>query len=215
MTATTTPDEVIEAEAQLERLQERAADLMAKALAPASVVIARAAMNEAGIMRARRQLFEAHDAFTNAQTTKRGAYEAERAAKEAHETALSEAEWELDGRFVKEGNTTYLVDPCSGCQGKRETEAGAVCPDCKGSGEQRRAMTADERKAWKSIAARKTDAVKAAASALRKAENATATARDEIDAAEKRCAACRIDLEASTAIVNVFARAITVTKEQP
>lgn len=188
---------VTEAEAQLGRLQERAADLMRQALAPATVVIARAAMNEAGIVRARRRLPEAHDVFATAQIELRAKQELERNAKEACEAAAADAEWQLDDRFVTEGNKTFLVT------------AGAT-PDDEPT---RKAMTADERAKWKQQEARKLPAVRKAADALRKAEAETGAARDAKDLAERSIGACRTDLEAAIAIVGLFAHAITIEKE--
>lgn len=197
MTAVETPTAVDEAEAQLERLQERAFDLMQKALAPASVTIARGAMNDAGIARSRRNLSEALDKFSNEQITVRAKQEAERTAKDAYEDALAMAEWELDNRFVTEGNKTFLL-----IAGESEADE----PD-------RKAMTADERAKWKTLEARKDTAVKSAYSALRKAESETATARDALALADKRISACRADLEAATAVVGVYASAITIRSE--
>ena len=213
MTTLETPPEVTEAEQQLERLQDRAFELARAALAPATVLIAKAALNEAGIVRSRKNLSDALDKFSNEQITVRAKQELERTAKDAYETAMAEAEWELDSRFVVDGNKTYLVTDED--EMVDTAAAGDGEPKLVPTGNKvRKAMTADERSKWKSLAARKHSAVKAAYSALRKAEAETATARDALALADKRISACRADVEAATAVVNVFAHAITVKENQ-
>lgn len=142
----------------------------------------RSIANEAGIRRARTMLRDAPDIVEAAKRDLRNAQNVERDARESYDTALLEAEWELDGRFVTEGNKTYLVD-----------------------GEERRAMTADERKAWKAEQAKRAGSVAAAAKALREAEAATARARDAVDTAENRLTAAKHDLTAAVAELQVLA----------
>lgn len=208
-----TPTAVTEAEQQLERLQNRAFDLMQAALAPATVVIAKAALNEAGIVRSRRNLGDALDKFGNEQITVRAKQELERTAKDAYESAIAEAEWELDSRFVVEGNKTYLLTDEDELVDQADAETGEITQVPSGK-KVRKAMTADERAKWKSLEARRHTAVKAAYSALRKAEGETAAARDALALADKRISACRADLEAATAVVGVFASAITVKENK-
>jgi hypothetical protein len=213
MTTTETPQVVTEAEQQLERLQDRAFELARAALAPATVVIAKAALNEAGIVRSRKNLSDALDKFSNEQITVRAKQELERTAKDAYETAIAEAEWELDSRFVVEGNKTLLITDEDELVDQADEETGEITPVPSGK-KVRKAMTADERSKWKSLEARKHSAVKAAYSVLRRAEAETATARDALALADKRISACRADVEAATAVVNVFAHAITVKENQ-
>lgn len=141
----------------------------------------RMALNDAGIVRARTLLESRLVELEATQTDYRKAQTAERDAKEALASAESEAEWELDGRFVSEGNKTFLV-----------------------TGEDRKAMTADERAKWKSIEARKVPAVAKAAEVLRKAEALTADRRDAVTIADKSLSAARADLDAAIATLNAW-----------
>jgi hypothetical protein len=146
------------------------------------VEMARAAANESGIRQARHALAEGPHMLAEAQARYRAAQDAETAAKEAHDAELVAADWELDGRFTVEGNKTYLVQ-----------------------GEEKRAMTVDDRKAWKANEARKLPAVAEARRRLREAEQATAAARDGLTIAEKQLTVRRIDLEAAIAELNALA----------
>lgn len=145
------------------------------------LVEARAACREAGIAKARADLIGALDILRHAQDAKRKTEAAERAAKEAHDDALGEAEWELDGRFVQDGNKTFLVD-----------------------GDDRRQVLADEKAAWKRREARKLPAVARAAKVLAEATEADARARDDVIHAERRFAAARSELTAAVAVLETL-----------
>lgn len=144
----------------------------------------RAALNEAGIRRARGVLADAPDILANALGNLRDAQDRERRAREALDAATVAAEWDLDSRFVVEGNKTWLVDHDDGS---------------------RRAMTADERKTWKQAEVRKQPEVATAAAALRAAEQEVAARRDDVTLAEKRLGVARADLEAAVAELNALA----------
>lgn len=176
---------------ELADVADKAADLIRHELAMPGSDAVRAAMNDAGIVRARQRVNDALDILDKSQIDYRKAQEAEREAKEAFETALAEAEWELDGRFVTEGNKTFLVTPSP------------TFPDIEDATE-RKAMTADERAKWKSLEARKLPAVAKAASGLRKAEATTADRRDAITIADKTLSAARADLDAAIAVLTAW-----------
>lgn len=142
----------------------------------------RSVANESGIRRARTLLRDAPDLLDAAKRQLRSMQMAQRGAKELYDDALLDAEWELDGRFVVEGNKTYLVD-----------------------GDTKKAMTADERREWKAQQAKRLPAVAQARTALDLAEEATARARDEVDLAEARLMAAKHDLSAAVAELQVLA----------
>ena len=169
----------------LEDLGNKVDEAVRRVAEPPLLVEARAMLNEAGIVKARAYLRDMPDVLEAAQADFRKAQEAERLAREAYDQALSEAEWELDSRFVVEGNKTYLVD-----------------------GEERRSMTADERAKWKATEAKKLPSVKSAATALYAAEQHTAAMRDAVAATERRFSAAKHDLEASIAIVSTLRLAL-------
>ena len=174
----------------LELLAEKADELAREFKEPPTYVAVRAALNEAGVVKARHALADALDALAAAQKTKREADNDERLHQENVAKAVAAAEWELDGRFVVEGNKTYLTL----------------------DGDNRKAMTADERKRYKADEALKDPQVRQATSALRDAEHRTAEARDALAVADKRLSVARADLDAAVAVLNALTLALPARK---
>lgn len=178
----------------------------------------RSILNEVGLRRARKALADAPGRLEERQQDYRVAQSALAVATEAHDQAVLDAEWELDGRFVVESNKTWLVTPCDHCKGRGFVSSnmvdGEACPECnpkgllEGYGVIRKAMTAEERKAWKASEARKMPAVAEAAANLRRAEETVCSARDAVTIADKRMSACKADLEASIAELNALSLAL-------
>lgn len=194
MTATDLQARVEEVKAKqpesLSELANRIDDANRKALAVPALDAARTAANESGIRRARQALGEAPAALKKAQDAFREAQAAEREAGEAYHQAEAEAAWEIDGRFVTEGNKTWLTV----------------------EGEERRAMTADQRKAYTAAEVRKLPAVRKAEQALREAEEARMAAADAITLAEKTFTACRLEVEAAISELNALSTALRSTQ---
>lgn len=163
----------------------------------------RAVLNEAGIRRARIALAEAPDRLAEAQASYREAQASDIAARENYQQALIESEWDLDGRFLSEGNKTYLRIPCGDCLGDGRV-AEEKCAGCDGIGSTRKQMTADERKAWKAGEAARDPGVVEAAKHLRRAEEASAGARDAVSVAEKRLSAAKYEVQAAIAELNAL-----------
>jgi hypothetical protein len=157
---------------------------------------ARKLIGEAEVPTARANLGTALKALEAAQAAYREAQAIEGAARETWDQAVLDAEWQLDGRFVVEGTKTFLVTPCEW----HFTGGEAECPTCGGKGE-RRAMTADERKAWKASEARKLPEVADAQAVLRRAGDAALDARDAVGLADKRISVCKHELDASVAVL--------------
>ncbi|MCA1841754.1 MAG: hypothetical protein LC792_00930 [Actinobacteria bacterium] len=172
--------------ATLEELADRLCEVVEQATRPPLLVEARALCTEAGVIRARNTLRDAPVQLAHAQEVYRQAQESERQAKEAHQAAVVEAEWDLDGRFVTEANRTFLTD----ADGNRKS------------------MTADKRAKWKATEAARQPEVRAAADALRRAEHSTAAARDALAVAEKSFSAARADLDAAIATLNCLSLAL-------
>lgn len=174
--------------ATLEELADKADEIARRMKEPPTFVAVRTALNEAGIYAARNDLADALKALADAQGSKRSADSLERTARDELDKAMVSADWELDGRFTSSGNKTLL------------------------DGE--KAMTADERKAWKAREALKDPAVAKAASHLRQMEYGTAVARDALVLADKRLAACRAGLDAAIAILEALCLALPVRKAE-
>lgn len=168
-----------------EELSERAIVALGDLAQQRTFEEARAALNEAGIVAARRRVFDGLDRIEAAQARVRAARQLEQLRAEAVDQAMAAAEWGLDSRFVKEGAKTFLVD-----------------------GDERRAMTADERKQWKQAEARKDPAVVDARALYAGAELELATCKDELVVAEKAFSAARGDLDAAIATVTTLAASI-------
>lgn len=151
---------------------------------------ARRLIGEAGIPHARSALRSALDVLEAAQRQNREAQQTAQVAQETYDQAVLEAEWELDGRLVREGNKTFLVTP-----GTADDE----------TDEKRRQLTADEARAWKQAEARKMPAVAEALVALRRANDRVLDTRDAVAVAEKRISACTHELDASVAQLNLLA----------
>lgn len=149
-----------------------------------------ALIRESQINEARAALVDALDRLEAAQADKRGAAAAAGQAVEEEKNALLEAEWVLDGRFRTEGNKTLLV----------------------GDDGSTKAMTADERKAWKQAEARKQPNVVDAAAAARKLQDAEQVATDALILAERRFTACKHALDAAVAHLNFLAATVTVDR---
>lgn len=146
--------------------------------------------NGADIVGARNALPQAIDNYETALAAKRAADTDVRAIKEQADDALADADWELDGCFETAGNKTALA---------RNADGTPVEPP--------RAMTADQRAAWKKVAARKLPAVADTAQRLRKAENEAATAGDTVRVAEARLSAAKYTLNAAVAMLTTQAAA--------
>lgn len=151
---------------------------------------ARGWANDIGIRDARESVPRALDAFHAAQLAYRTAQAAEQAAQDAYDKAVSEAEWMLGDSFVVESNKTYLVI----ANGESEPV--------------KRQMTADEKRAWITNEALRQPGVPALAGELRKAKDATATARDEITHSELRVKAASGDRDAAAAELLFLAAAL-------
>lgn len=163
----------------LTQLADRITAEVADAIRLPRLEAVRAALNETGIRRARAAVTAAPTVIASAAADLRNAQEAERDAKDRLAAEVLAAEWELDGRFVRESNRTYLIDP--------------EHPD------ERRQMTADEVRTWKAAEAAKQPAVEAATAAVRTAEHATAATRDALATAERHFSAAKADLTAAVA----------------
>jgi hypothetical protein len=107
-------------------------------------------------------------------------------ARNAYDDALAVAEIVAARGVVTEGNKTYVVE-----------------------GDERRPVTADEKRAWIARQAAKNDDVRHAASALRSAELAAAEARDRIVVAERAFSATKYALQASVALADLLGHAFT------
>lgn len=192
-----------------EELAERADELARKMREPSTFVEARAALQEAGVLKARRALAEAVDFIDVSLTSHRSAQEAERQAQDAYDEAIGDAEWELDTHFVTESNKTLLViKQCEYALAPnwKEFHDPFVEHQCR----ETRPMTADERKAWKANESRRMPAVKAAADELRKATQERDRTKDEIVLAERRFSARKADLAAAVASVEVLGASLSV-----
>lgn len=147
---------------------------------------ARAALNEAGMHRARQRLTDSLAAIETAQTKLRSAKDVAGIRKTQSEQALAEAEWELDYRFEVTGNKTFLV-----------------------TGDERKPMTADERRDWKRVEARKDEAVQHAVAMLAGADSEVAVCTDALDHARLAFSAARADLDAAITTVRILGASIT------
>lgn len=145
----------------------------------------RAALNESGIRHARKLVEDSPDLLDNALGHLLAAKEKEEAAQDAYDKALLAAEWELDGRFDYAGNKTYLV-----------------------TGDDRKAMTADERARWKAAEALKLPDVATARALLKAAQHDVAVAANDLKVAEKRVGAARTICEAAIAELNAFSHTL-------
>lgn len=193
---------------RLEEVGRRVADEIAAAVRSPRLEAVRHALNETGIRRCRVAVTEAPGRIAEAQAALRVAAESERQAKEELAAETLAAEWDLDARFVTEANKTYLVEaPCQ--DPPAHQSAGAE----HGCAERRRQMTADERAKWKAAEAARAPAVVKAASALRLAEHATATARDALHVAERRFSAAKADLAGAVAELQALGIGIANTEE--
>lgn len=168
-----------------EDMAERAHEIADRFTARRTFEEARAALNEAGMNRARQRLHDALGEIAKAQTAVREANDVRQRADDALVQADAEAMWELDSRFVVEGNKTYLVD-----------------------GDERRSMTADERAKWKSLQAQKSLPVIAASDASRAANRAVDSARDALALAERAFSAARADLDAAITTARILANSL-------
>ena len=149
---------------------------------------ARAALNEAGMNRARQRLVDALAGVEKAQGLLREQQEVAAQCKDRLDQVTAEAEWGLDDNFVVEGAKTFLVD-----------------------GETRKAMTADERKTWKAQAARKHPDVADAAAACRRADADLNACRDQADHSRLAFSAAKNDLAAACTTVEILAASIRST----
>lgn len=147
----------------------------------------RKALNESGISAARARLTEYLNDLPAAQDAVRAAQEGVRLARLALDQATAEAEWELDSRFISEGNKTFLL-----INEARDDE-------------ERRQMTADERKEWKKNESRHTPGVQQAMNVFDAAESDLGAARDLLAWHDKAFSAAKADLNASVAIVQTIA----------
>lgn len=178
----------------IEELLTKVTDLVATVKAEQSTTIeeARKALNEAGVTAARKRVMESLAEIEEAQSVVRQCQDVERAARTALDAATAEAEWELDARFVVESNKTWLVTPSEQDGGEPE----------------RKAMTADERKSYKSIEALKMPKVIAADKDQRSAQGELDAAKDRAARSDRLFSACKADLQASIATVQLLATAL-------
>lgn len=197
----------------LEELAEQV-DRVGRAIAePIVLVTARAALNEVGILNSRRKLEGALAIYEAAQSERRKAIAEERMLREVHDNAVLEAEWELDGSIVTEGNKFFLVEAwCETCKGTGEGQglAGSECAPCKGKRyvKARQLLAADVAR-WKAREAAKVPAVQQARAALDKAKAEVARTEDEVSLGERRLLACQYDLSAAIAQLEILRIAIT------
>lgn len=208
-------------------LHDRALQVVQSVLQPALLEEARQLLKAAGIGAARTKVAElrkavadAPDIVANARERLLAAQDRERQARESYETALAEAEWALDGRFVAESNKTFLVtwhrpDEVSGEDEAKARGWTLVANGGQDAWQERRQMTADERRQWVARTASQAREVAPLASGLRQAEHAVALARIEVDTAENRWQGTRAaltaaiaDVEAACAEVACLARSL-------
>lgn len=173
----------------LETLAEKADRIARKFSEPATFVVVRGALNEAGIIRSRTLLGDALDMFEHAQAAKRDADRAEREAKRALDRALAVAEWSLvPPQAEKRDGKTFV------------------------NGEEVVSWVAADKQTWKKREALKDPEVVAADKCVLDAEHETAVARDQLIAADKRLSACRADLDAAIATLNALMLALPARK---
>lgn len=176
-----------------EELAEQADDLARKFVERRTFDEARAALNEAGMNKARQRLHDALKTIEQTQATLRSVQDAAQQMKARVDQALAEAEWELDARFYIAGNKTFLVlNPADGTE----------LP------ENLKAMTADERAKWKQTEARKQTTVLDALAAQREADRLVAEGRDALTVAELAFRAARADLDAAIATVQILGQSL-------
>ena len=174
----------------LEELADKADRAAAALIQRRTFEEARAALNEAGMLRARNLLWDSVDRIAAAQASVRVAADAVRYSKQLLDRTLGEVEWELDAEFVFEGAKAFLVV---------NDENGEPV---------RKSMTADQRKEWKRLEARKTPKVRTCLDALEADEAILAASRDELTVAEKFNQAARADVDAAIATVTTLAASI-------
>lgn len=180
-------------ERELETLVDRAEALAERARKRPSWDEARAALTEAGVQKGMNAQEAAIDVLDAAQRQLRSAQMAEQSIREDLETVRGEAEWTFGDCFESRGNKTYLV---------RQPDGTPIDEAAQ------RSVTADEKRAWITRTIDATLGVKERLADLRKAEEATATARDEVRLAEARLSASKHDLVARVAILQHFTYAI-------
>lgn len=169
-----------------EDLAEQAHELAAKFTERRTFEEARAALNEAGMLRARQRLADALAAIETAQQAVRETADVAKRLNGAVDVFANEVEWELDARFVTEGAKTYLLM----------------------ANDERKAMTADERAKWKASEARKHESVRNARRLASEADMENAAAKDALALAEKAFSAARHDLDAAIATVQILAASL-------
>lgn len=165
-----------------EELVDRA-DMLAERLRDRVHQDIRAALNEVQIIRRQRALDEVGDVFEAAQRQRRSAEAAETSAREALDQAEVPARWEVSGRVQSEGNKFYVPD---------------------GEGSDRRQVTAAVRDEWIETQVRQHPGVVAARAALRKAEHATAEAKDVLERARQAIGIRRTQAELAIAHLNAI-----------
>lgn len=170
---------------ELEEMAEKAEALADKFVGRRTFDEARAALNEAGMLKARQRLHDALDNIVERQAMVREQQVVVQRLGDLLDQAIAAAEWELDARFVTEGAKTFLVD-----------------------GDERRQMTADQRKDWKKLEALRQPEVSAAHKAHREAQFDLDACKDAAIVADKAFAAARADLDAAIATVGVLAASI-------
>lgn len=175
----------------LEELSDAAANALAALTTRRTFEEARAALNEAGMHAARRRLDEALAAIEKRQTMLREQRAVVQQTADNLDQALADAEWELDARFVHEGNKWFLVD-----------------------GDERRQMTADERRDWKAREAAKNPDVDVKRGAHRQAQFDLDACKDAVDFAELAFRAARADLDAAIASVETLTTGIRKENER-
>lgn len=199
----------------LEQLAERAQLALVE---PQRMLLdaARAMLNEAGIGEARRRLDGARAAVHDGPALVKAAREKLveqnerlRQATEDYERALIEAEWALDARFVTEGNKTFLITRYNGNRDSVPPDATLITgAEDDGVFETRKAMTADERAAWKRRTAADARELKPLRDALDRARHAVDLAKVDVDARENEWGAARYEADVARAQADLAAAQI-------
>lgn len=162
---------------------------------PAAVLLdVKAALNESGIVNARKRVLDALDLLDVAQSEQRKAEATLRDARDAVETVTIETEWELDGWFVTRSNKQWLT---------RDRD-GAPIEEAE-----QKSMAEPERKDFKAGVARLRPAVLDARKALNAATDELARCNHEVNLAEKRLRAASGDRDAAITVAETLRVGIT------
>ena len=159
----------------------------------------------AGVQQIIRQLLDTVAEYERVVGEEQTAREAVRVAEEAHAGAVANTEWLLDGRFETAGNKTYLVTDEDELAPVEHEDGVHMEPTGR---KVRRAMTADERTAWKRREAGRDPEVAETARHLAAAESRLAEIRAQITIANTRISALKHALDGSVAVLQALTAAI-------